>query len=278
MLLLYRRHNQAYAGYCAFTFHYASTLSVPYDNLEFDIYIYIPLCFYFIWRHGVYDVGCFFIYIPLCFYFIGVPTFSFSLSIHIYIPLCFYFIRYNIDRSLVISPNLHSTMLLLYRTAQTEEAIWFIQFTFHYASTLSLCHMIIWSTTSTFTFHYASTLSRRPGYRNRKIGALFTFHYASTLSLFWRISFSLRAWIYIPLCFYFIGTNALPADYPIEIYIPLCFYFISARCGNRYQNFLLFTFHYASTLSGALYAGPSIHKIYIPLCFYFITSRSKEPR
>ena len=75
-----------------FTFHYASTLSVPYDNLEYDIYIYIPLCFYFISCEFFDFVADIFIYIPLCFYFIVASLADAINGYDIYIPLCFYFI------------------------------------------------------------------------------------------------------------------------------------------------------------------------------------------
>ena len=53
--------------------------------------------------------------------------------------------------------------------------------------------------------------------------------------------------IYIPLCFYFIGMHA--CEYPLDC---------------------LFTFHYASTLSTRTLVSPQTRSIYIPLCFYFI--------
>ena len=77
-----------------------------------------------------------------------------------------------------------------------------------------------------------------------------------------------------------------------EIYIPLCFYFIQTAFGMNYiRNFhlhsimlllyrtatlreddigLLFTFHYASTLSQPDIVCDGHFYIYIPLCFYFI--------
>ena len=121
----------------SFTFHYASTLSARKLDHKRQISIYIPLCFYFI--HVV----------------IGLKAFC----THIYIPLCFYFI-WKFD------------VIHLYP----------VTFTFHYASTLSarrrkqrniwciyipLCFYFIpfrnraYIRVSIFTFHYASTLSRQ---------------------------------------------------------------------------------------------------------------------
>ena len=144
-----------------------------------------------------------------------------------------------------------------------------------------------------FTFHYASTLSDR----DRSHSCLdwpFTFHYASTLS-WWRGCTVRLLLIYIPLCFYFIGQALRIRKRFIFIYIPLCFYFIrtDSRClkfplkylhstmlllyhtpqklpsisfFNLHSTMLLlyqrpssknlgstesFTFHYASTLSTA---------------------------
>ena len=55
--------------------------------------------------------------------------------------------------------------------------------------------------------------------------------------------------IYIPLCFYFIELQANFAENDDLIYIPLCFYFIH-REHLLCSSYSLFTFHYASTLSG----------------------------
>ena len=54
------------------------------------------------------------------------------------------------------------------------------------------------------------------------------------------------------------------------IYIPLCFYFIGVHAGYRMHEGK-FTFHYASTLSITTPFGEEkVVQIYIPLCFYFI--------
>ena len=93
MLLLYRILWNVYSlESSSFTFHYASTLSWQLSSPG------IPLL----------------IYIPLCFYFINPCVDSFSDLWLIYIPLCFYFIgERNTRRGFF--PDLHSTMLLLYR-------------------------------------------------------------------------------------------------------------------------------------------------------------------
>ena len=55
-----------------FTFHYASTLSMPCGMSAPHLHlIYIPLCFYFINERLLGDCGHYDIYIPLCFYFIS---------------------------------------------------------------------------------------------------------------------------------------------------------------------------------------------------------------
>ena len=85
-----------------------------------------------------------------------------------------------------------------------------------------------------------------------------------------------RAGIYIPLCFYFIDIGEWPSCNISLIYIPLCFYFIEDGSIGKMQYYV-FTFHYASTLSGirtvVLFVGSSI---YIPLCFYFIPRGSRH--
>ena len=76
--------------------------------------------------------------------------------------------------------------------------------------------------------------------------------------------------IYIPLCFYFIISASTSTPRSSYIYIPLCFYFI-LKGGFASLGDIVFTFHYASTLSVS--AGSNTLwsiTIYIPLCFYFI--------
>ena len=101
-----------------------------------------------------------------------------------------------------------------------------------------------------FTFHYASTLSIA-GIVLRVARTSFTFHYASTLSFLDSLLEILVIYIYIPLCFYFIIScrqhrkwlNTFTFHYASTlseektdnqrkyfIYIPLCFYFIQERC------------------------------------------------
>ena len=107
----------------------------------------------------------------------------------------------------------------------------------------------------------------------------FTFHYASTLST--KVSIvNINKIIYIPLCFYFIRSPALPAASPVSnlhstmlllyqvslmakgkyeyIYIPLCFYFIPVP-SLYFPALVIFTFHYASTLS-TVPLGSTLHR------------------
>ena len=145
-------------GDAGFTFHYASTLSYNlHDPIPVILFIYIPLCFYFIGKGSRGSAPRFRIYIPLCFYFIPFhldcrftrshlhstmlllyPEIAFDISgvFMIYIPLCFYFICSKPLFSF-ISFNLHSTMLLLYPSACDIISLQAPGFTFHYASTLS---------------------------------------------------------------------------------------------------------------------------------------------
>ena len=75
-----------------FTFHYASTLSRIPGRINYESYIYIPLCFYFIFHDLNIPTDYIFIYIPLCFYFILYFHLWQKHEKLIYIPLCFYFI------------------------------------------------------------------------------------------------------------------------------------------------------------------------------------------
>ena len=94
MLLLYQSLlYSSLFSFTSFTFHYASTLSQI-----------IPQC-----------LNLLFIYIPLCFYFIEFGRPIKQLHILIYIPLCFYFILEDYYMP-EYANNLHSTMLLLYQS------------------------------------------------------------------------------------------------------------------------------------------------------------------
>ena len=100
--------------------------------------------------------------------------------------------------------NLHSTMLLLYRSSRRILQAGHI----HLHSTMLLLYRI-------------------PSSRLTVSPLWFTFHYASTLSEFALFIFILLYFIYIPLCFYFIILPLLPGRQESAIYIPLCFYFIA---------------------------------------------------
>ena len=97
--------------------------------------------------------------------------------------------------------------------------------------------------------------------------------------------------IYIPLCFYFIGINRKVYIKYFLIYIPLCFYFIGKHgmkhmtIINLHSTMLLLYLdelravnvnnHNLHSTMLLLYQYPHITKekaimIYIPLCFYFI--------
>ena len=143
----------------------------------------------------------------------------------LYIPLCFYYIKQSFSVILkstnftfhyastisLASPSntmsvssLHSTMLLLYliglRDKETGREYLYIPlcfyyiitpkkppikesiFTFHYASTISLCSFLSICNLFPFTFHYASTISVNVD-QSVEQPSNFTFHYASTISV-----------------------------------------------------------------------------------------------
>ena len=137
-------------------------------------------------------------------------------------------------------------MLLLYLKPQTVSTATSI-FTFHYASTLSYLWRRGHGSKDRFTFHYASTLSRLPFSCSRRISR-FTFHYASTLSECTEICPLKKLNLHSTMLLLY---QSRPGSkiFLIAIYIPLCFYFIRAvRILQEAE--CLFTFHYASTLSG----------------------------
>ena len=172
-----------------------------------------------------------------------------------------------------------------------------LQFTFHYASTLSALRSVV----RPAHHHLHSTMLLLYLYPSW-CGRWHVCHLHSTMLLLYLdvpCFFVMFKLIYIPLCFYFIAFTECSLLLSMMIYIPLCFYFIptdyfpaASRLPFTFHYastlsvfFLLyvpaqfsFTFHYASTLSVYLYFSTSFAPIYIPLCFYFITtSRSEDP-
>ena len=119
--------------------------------------------------------------------------------------------------------DLHSTMLLLYRHARAGMR-WriyiYIPLCFYFIAYRDNCP----DAYVQFTFHYASTLSYA---RTPEFADLFNLH--STMLLLYLISlmlFTRPFFIYIPLCFYFIPDGRQDLLSGHGIYIPLCFYFI----------------------------------------------------
>ena len=185
--------------------------------------IYIPLCFYFI-EAPIGIAGEIRIHLHSTMLLLYRKSqITCSMGSDIYIPLCFYFIEYPVILR-IRKADLHSTMLLLYLIFTTSSrtvfaylhstmlllyllpaSIWFsicVQFTFHYASTLSLI-LASWSYSSwhlhstmlllylslclawdCISIHLHSTMLLL--YLGGKVRVtrefVFTFHYASTLS------------------------------------------------------------------------------------------------
>ena len=121
----------------SFTFHYASTLSVPQIlDQVLDSHLHSTMLLLYPIMTAMRGCPAMLIYIPLCFYFIVSDRQDAQIVTIIYIPLCFYFIEI-FDHSVVPAvDHLHSTMLLLYLGANCPISC-AIKFTFHYASTLS---------------------------------------------------------------------------------------------------------------------------------------------
>ena len=142
-------------------------------------------------------------------------------------------------------------MLLLYQSIPSVYVFAAAPFTFHYASTLSEgAEYIAAFNQMTFTFHYASTLSRKPSSHSRPLYN--DLH--STMLLLYRTAQGLlpasAARIYIPLCFYFIGSrSALPPGWSVNLHSTMLLLYPSSS-SSLFQRFL----------------------IYIPLCFYFINN------
>ena len=187
------------------------------------------------------------------------------------------------------SCNLHSTMLLLYRSrffCLLRALLIYIPLCFyfiwhdriirrrrsHLQSTMLLLYQVRTGRKRyliSFTFHYASTLSNSPLGNALNAANKFTFHYASTLSKYRAHSMS-HGWLFT---FHYASTLSEFANQcgkKILIYIPLCFYFIAVVPPMSSAGSGSFTFHYASTLSHVSVLLISCILIYIPLCFYFI--------
>ena len=81
-----------------------------------------------------------------------------------------------------------------------------------------------------------------------------------------------KSWIYIPLCFYFIGFFYKFNEKAILIYIPLCFYFIYLvfyHCVIFFRIYIPLCFYFIYLV---FYHCVIFFRIYIPLCFYFIVT------
>ena len=142
--------------------------------------LYIPLCFYYIPVRHLITIHIF----DFTFHYAstisvadarggenGVTLHSTMLQLYpeppkdksgcvpkLYIPLCFYYISSGITATAEPIFTLHSTMLLLYPKEQAIQSVE-TAFTFHYASTISIFHLICIRLRFHFTFHYASTIS-----------------------------------------------------------------------------------------------------------------------
>ena len=115
MLLLYLTPFLKNWRKCKFTFHYASTLSVVVIFHDpFVPHLHSTMLLLYQISQNAYYVRIA-IYIPLCFYFINPICSASEEFTVIYIPLCFYFIG---DNGVILDGKK-------------------VEFTFHYASTLS---------------------------------------------------------------------------------------------------------------------------------------------
>ena len=146
-------------------------------------------------------------------------------------------------------------------------ALTFLQFTFHYASTLS--RVKFFTLPADIDLHSTMLLL----YPISPPLSVFSTDLHSTMLLLYRDSTKSK-WrdylIYIPLCFYFIpcdswhnsGNYWFTFHYASTLSCPARIYCLSC---------VTFTFHYASTLSVCIRTFLHEFVIYIPLCFYFIS-------
>ena len=247
MLLLYP-FSRVFLPPCSqpFTFHYASTLSPRSQNMLCHIYIYIPLCFYFIrcceQVSEIQDI----IYIPLCFYFIRWSRERTALRISIYIPLCFYFIN-----------------RLLW---DGWKAFWF---TFHYASTLSM-RLGDGRNKSREIYiplcFYFITFCSGCNCPWKKIYIPLCFYFIEYVATEQTEDSDLHSTMLL------LYRDAFSSCYDLNDYLHstmLLLYRLLHWIAEEYKG--RFTFPYASTLSKDEFLPElSCIRIYIPLCFYFI--------
>ena len=234
------------------------------------------------------------LYIPLCFYYIRDTTLSLTLPTSLHSTMLLLYLPSE-EGLFVIYYPLHSTMLLLYLKDGyriTTNKILYIplcfyyitdgstttytvtNFTFHYASTISVWWYNGNWYYADFTFHYASTISKFE-HTERTHGNIFTFHYASTISKDIMIDYIFQ------YCFTFHYASTISVFRPTRfrrvttLYIPLCFYYIRVEGSNKVYWFN-FTFHYASTISCWINDIYLENILYIPLCFYYIYFHSSS--
>ena len=197
---------------------------VPYDNLEYDIYIYIPLCFYFIAYRMTISKWIF------TFTFHYASTLSTMTPANLGVDIRFTF-HYASTLSVRLHDkggawkHLHSTMLLLYRQHPPE----IVHRIDHLHSTMLLLYLVLRLSVSMHRLNLHSTmllLYLRPVLFPPDV---IKYLHSTMLLLYRRTNNAINKGfnlIYIPLCFYFIWRSRNRIVIISCIYIPLCFYFI----------------------------------------------------
>ena len=170
----------------AFTFHYASTLSLAdADKAALDNAIYIPLCFYFIYFfHRLSSAHPWYLHSIMLLLYHKCGCLSYEYIWH-----------------------LHSIMLLLYLCSLFVRQYVFpiyIPLCFYFISLRKCLRKPLLS----FTFHYASTLSKRRHGRKRDCNKIYIplcFYFIEIMNE----KADRQIQIYIPLCFYFILSRLI---------------------------------------------------------------------
>ena len=178
------------------------------------------LLLYHWWVENIVHKIC--IYIPLCFYFIRGLLSKISTEAE----FTFHYASTLSEESRIrstIEPHLHSTMLLLYQTANVHTAI--LHANLHFTMLLLYPDRILYKQGSTeFTFHYASTLSGISYLIYQKLH-----HLHSTMLLLYQITgtpiYNIHTDLHSTMLLLYHSSTFLSRS-SILIYIPLCFYFI----------------------------------------------------
>ena len=154
-----------------------------------------------------------------------------------------------------------------------DDSCIFSIFTFHYASTLSLCPAVrvpLYNIYIPLCFYFIVTrFSVSDG------SYIFTFHYASTLSEIRETREKMLKDLHSTMLLLYRSPCRTGSILHFYLHSTMLLLYLNRNgCNDPFWS--EFTFHYASTLSYSAHSSNLLIKIYIPLCFYFITTKRAQ--